>query len=103
AKQKGAKIIVCDPRYIETARIADIWLPLKNGSNMALVNALLHVLINDNLYNASYVERYTEGFDDLKAIVAKYSPEYVADITGLSAQQIREAAYLYGQSTAATI
>lgn len=103
AKEKGAKIIVCDPRYIETARIADIWLPLKNGSNMALVNAFLNVLINENLYNQEYVDRYTEGFDELKAVIDKYTPEYVEEITGLTAKQIREAAYLYGKSSAATI
>lgn len=103
AKEKGAKIIVCDPRYIETARIADIWLPLKNGSNMSLVNAFLNVLINENLYNQQYVDRHTEGFNELKAIVDKYTPEYVEDITGLSAKQIREAAYMYGKSSAATI
>ncbi|WP_392560564.1 formate dehydrogenase subunit alpha [Orbus mooreae] len=103
AKEKGAKIIVCDPRYIETARIADIWLPLKNGSNMALVNAFLNVLINENLYNQEYVERYTEGFDELKAVIDKYTPEYVEEITGLTAKQIREAAYMYGKSSAATI
>lgn len=103
AKEKGAKIIVCDPRYIETARIADLWLPLKNGSNMALVNAFLNVLINENLYKPDYVERHTEGFDELKAIIDKYTPEYVEDITGLKAKQIREAAYMYGKSSAATI
>ncbi|OCG08135.1 formate dehydrogenase subunit alpha [Gilliamella sp. wkB178] len=103
AKQKGAKIIVCDPRYIETARIADLWLPLKNGSNMALVNAFLNVLINENLYKPDYVAQHTEGFDELKAIVDRYTPESVEEITGLSAAQIREAAYMYGQSPAATI
>lgn len=103
AKEKGAKIIVCDPRYIETARIADIWLPLKNGSNMALVNAFLNVLINENLYNQEYVERYTEGFDELKVVIDKYTPEYVEEITGLTAKKIREAAYMYGKSSAATI
>lgn len=103
AKEKGAKIIVCDPRYIETARIADSWLPLKNGSNMALVNAFLNVLINENLYKPDYVERHTEGFEELKAMVEKYTPEYVEKITGLKAKQIREAAYLYGKSPSATI
>lgn len=103
AKQTGAKIIVCDPRYIETARIADIWLPLKNGSNMALVNAILNVLIFENHYNKDYVERYAEGFDDLKAVVEKYTPEYVEDITGLTAKQIRDAAHMYAAAPSATI
>jgi formate dehydrogenase alpha subunit len=103
AKQKGAKIIVCDPRRIETARLADLWLPLKNGSNMALVNAFANVLINENLYDADYVARNTEGFDEYKAIVAKYTPEYVEEITGLPAQQIREAIRMYAAAPTATI
>ena len=77
AKEKGAKIIVCDPRHVETARISDLWLPLKNGSNMALVNAFANVLIEEGLYNKEYVAQYTEGFDEYRAMVAKYTPEYV--------------------------
>ncbi len=61
AKANGAKVIVCDPRMVETARIADQWLPLKNGSNMALVNAFANVLINEGLYNKAFVANYTEA------------------------------------------
>ncbi|XBS70708.1 formate dehydrogenase subunit alpha [Acerihabitans sp. KWT182] len=103
AKQKGAKIIVCDPRRIETARLADLWLPLKNGSNMALVNAFANVLINEHLYDADYVARHTEGFEEYQSIVAKYTPEYVEEITGLPAQQIREAMRIYAAAPSATI
>lgn len=103
AKENGAKIIVCDPRYIETARIADLWLPLKNGSNMALVNAFIHVLIEENLYNREYVARHTEGFDEVRQLVAKYTPEYVESITGLKAQQIREAVRMYAAAPNAMI
>ncbi|ELI7901904.1 formate dehydrogenase subunit alpha [Yersinia enterocolitica] len=103
AKEKGAKVIVCDPRHIETARIADLWLPLKNGSNMALVNAFANVLITEELYDKDYVSRYTEGFDEYHAIVAKYTPEYVESITGLSAQTIREAMRIYAAAPSATI
>lgn len=103
AKEKGAKVIVCDPRHIETARIADLWLPLKNGSNMALVNAFANVLITEELYNKDYVSRYTEGFDEYRAIVAKYTPEYVESITGLSAHTIREAMRIYAAAPSATI
>ena len=63
ARDNGAKIIVCDPRRIETARIADRHLQLNNGSNMALVNAFGYVLLEEELYNKTYVERYTEGLD----------------------------------------
>ncbi|AHM73184.1 formate dehydrogenase subunit alpha [Yersinia hibernica] len=103
AKEKGAKVIVCDPRHIETARIADLWLPLKNGSNMALVNAFANVLITEELYDKDYVSRYTEGFDEYREIVAKYTPEYVEGITGLPAQTIRAAMRIYAAAPSATI
>ncbi|MFW5400662.1 formate dehydrogenase subunit alpha [Yersinia sp. 1252 StPb PI] len=103
AKEKGAKVIVCDPRHIETARIADLWLPLKNGSNMALVNAFANVLITEELYDKDYASRYTEGFDEYREIVAKYTPEYVESITGLSAKSIREAMRIYAAAPSATI
>ncbi|CNF53443.1 formate dehydrogenase H [Yersinia bercovieri] len=103
AKEKGAKVIVCDPRHIETARIADLWLPLNNGSNMALVNAFANVLISEELYDKDYVSRYTEGFDEYREIVVKYTPEYVEGITGLPAQTIREAMRIYAAAPSATI
>ncbi|MGQ9371036.1 formate dehydrogenase subunit alpha [Azospirillum sp. ST 5-10] len=103
AKERGAKIIVCDPRKIETARLADLYLPLKNGSNMALVNAFANVLITEGLYSKEYVANHTEGFDEYKAIVAKYTPEYVESITGLAAADIREAMRIYAAAPTATI
>lgn len=103
AKESGAKIIVCDPRRIESARISDIHLQLNNGANMALVNALAYVLINENLYDADYVAKHTEGFADMRKIVEKYTPEYAAPITGLSPESIREAARMYAAAPSATI
>lgn len=103
AKEKGAQIIVCDPRAIETARIADLYLPLKNGSNMALVNAFANVLINEGLYNKDYVEKYSEGFDEYKKAVEKYTPEYAAKITGLDPQLVRAAMRMYAAAPSATI
>lgn len=103
AKEKGARIIVCDPRRIETARLADLYLPLRNGSNMALVNAFANVLIEEELYDSDYVAKHTEGFEEYRAIVAKYTPEYVATITGLSPHLIREAMRMYAAAPSATI
>ncbi len=103
AKQKGAKIIVCDPRVIESARIADIHLQMKNGSNMALVNAMLNVIITENLYNREYVGKYSEGFDAMWEVVSKYTPENTADITGLDPQMVREAARMYATSSGSVI
>lgn len=103
AKAKGAKIIVCDPRRIETALTADLWLPLKNGCNMALVNALANVLITEGLYKKEYVAQHTEGWDDYWKIVSEYTPESVEKITGLKAHQIRAAARMYASVPNATI
>ncbi len=103
AKEKGAQIIVCDPRRIETARIADLWLQLKNGSNMALVNAFANVLIAEGLYDQDYVANFSEGFEEYKATVAKYTPEYVESVTGLPAGTIREAMRIYAAAPSATI
>ncbi|MEA5097981.1 MAG: formate dehydrogenase subunit alpha [Burkholderiaceae bacterium] len=103
AKEKGAKIIVCDPRVIETARIADLYLPLKNGSNMALVNAFANVLINEGLYDKEYVEKYSEGFDEYRKLVEKYTPEYAAEVTGLDPQLVRDAMRMYAAAPSATI
>jgi formate dehydrogenase, alpha subunit, archaeal-type len=103
AKEKGAKIIVCDPRLIETARIADQHLQINNGCNMALVNAFAHVLLEENLYDKEYVARYTTGLDALRDIVKDYAPEAVEEVTGVSAQQIRQAMRTYAAAPSATI
>lgn len=103
AKQKGAKIIVCDPRVIESARIADMHLQMKNGSNMALVNAMLNVIITENLHNREYVEKYSEGFDAMWETVSKYTPENTDKITGLDPNVVREAARMYATSPGSVI
>lgn len=103
AKEKGAKIIVTDPRITETARISDLWLPLKGGTNMALVNAFANVLINEKLYNKEYVENYTEGFEEYKKQVEKYTPEYAEKITGVKAEDIRKSMREYAKAKNAMI
>ncbi len=103
ARDNGAKIIVCDPRRIETARIADRHLQLNNGSNMALVNAFGYVLLEEELYNKTYVERYTEGLDAYREAVKDYAPEAVEGIVGVSAREIREAMRMFAAAPSATI
>jgi formate dehydrogenase major subunit len=103
AKEKGAKIIVTDPRLTEAARISDLWMPIKNGTNMALVNAFANVLIEEQLYNKNYVANYTEGFDEYKTMVARYTPEYAEKITGIPAKDIREAMRIYAAAPSAFI
>ncbi len=103
AKRNGAKIIVCDPRKIETARIADLHLALKNGSNIALLNAIGQVIIEEDLYDKSFVAGRSEGFEAYRNIVEGYTPESVETITGISVRQIRECARLYASAGNAMI
>jgi len=103
AKQNGARIIVCDPRRIETARIADMHIALRNGSNIALLNAIGHVIIAEQLYDRVFVTARTEGFEAYRKIVERYTPESVEAITGVSAGEIRQAARLYAGAKTATL
>ena len=93
--QKGAKLIVVDPRRIKITRFAQKWLRQNLGTDVAWINGLMHVIIKENLYAKEYVESRTEGFDEVKKTVEKYTPDYVAEITGISAQEIIDAARLY--------
>ncbi|EKY1945863.1 formate dehydrogenase subunit alpha [Cronobacter turicensis] len=103
AKENGAKVIVCDPRKIETARIADQHLQINNGCNMALVNAFGYVLLEEALYDKEYVARYTEGLEAYRETVKDYAPEAVEHLTGVSAQQIRQAMRTFAAAPSATI
>ncbi|WP_187152252.1 molybdopterin-dependent oxidoreductase, partial [Treponema endosymbiont of Eucomonympha sp.] len=76
AKQKGAKIICVDPRFTETARISDIFLQIKGGTNMAVINGIANVIIAEDLIDHEFVEAHTTGFDEYKAVLLKYTPEY---------------------------
>lgn len=93
--QKGAKLIVVDPRRIKITRHADKWLRQNLGTDVAWINGLMHVIIKENLYAQEYVASRTEGFDEVKKTVEKYAPDYVAEITGIPAQEIIDAARLY--------
>ncbi|MFB5678390.1 formate dehydrogenase subunit alpha [Paenibacillus terreus] len=103
AKQKGATMIVADPRKTELARLADTWLPLKGGTNMALINAFGHVLIEESLYDKEYVSSHVEGFAEYKSGVQKYTPEYAESITGVRAADIRKTMRQYAKSGKAMI
>ncbi|MCR4320003.1 MAG: molybdopterin oxidoreductase family protein [Candidatus Brocadiaceae bacterium] len=101
AKEKNAaKVIVVDPRQSETAAIADIHLQIRTGTDVALNNALAHVLIKEGLINADSVEYYTSGFSNLKELLEKYPPSRGAEITGCAERQIVEAARLIGHAKA---
>lgn len=95
ARRQGAKLIVIDPLRTRTASLADVHIPIKPGTDGALALGMMHVIIRDNLYNADYVSRFTCGFEALKERVAFYTPEKVAEITGVPAADIEALARLY--------
>lgn len=96
ARARGAKVIVVDPRFSTAASKADHWLPIRPGTDTALLLAWMHVLIDEDLYDAAYLNTWASGFDELAAHVAEFSPEWAAPITDLSADQIRTTARVLG-------
>ena len=103
ARRDGAKLVVIDPYRTRTAKCADWYLPINPGTDAALALGMMHVIINENLYDADYVSRYTIGFEDLKARVQEYPPEKVAGWTGISADDIRTLAREYATNRPAAI
>ncbi len=103
AKNNGAKIVVADPRRIEMADWADLYLQIKPGTNIALVNGLCHVIIRDGLTDKNYIETQTEDFEMLEEFLKSYTPEVVSAITGVPAEDIVKAAHIYAEADAAGI
>lgn len=95
ARHKGAKLVVIDPYKTRTAKFADWYLPINPGTDAALALGMMNVIINENLYDADYVSRYTMGFDELKARVQEYPLDKVAHWTGIAASDIRKLATEY--------
>ena len=90
--QGGAKLIVADPRRHRLVDFADVHLQLKVGSDIALLNALMYVLIDEDLYDKAFVQNNTTGFEQLKEVVMGYPPEKVVGICGIDAETIRKTA-----------
>ncbi len=95
ARRKGAKLVVIDPYRTRTAKCADWYLPINPGTDAALALGLMHVIINENLFDADYVSRYTVGFENLKSRAQQYPPEKVACWTGISSRDIIQLAREY--------
>ena len=102
-KFKGARLIVVDPRRIPITRHAAQWLRPNLGTDVAWINGMMHVIIHEGLYDATYVQNRTVGLDELKQIVAKYTPEYVEEISGIPRAELTAAARPYAEAPAASI
>lgn len=102
-RQNGAKLILIDPRRIDLADFAYLHLRQAPGTDVAIFNAMAHVIINEGLLNRSFVEQRTEGFADLASAVAGWTPERASAVSGVPAEKIVEAARLYAHAQAASI
>ena len=102
-RHNGAKLIVADPRRIELADYAHLWLSQKPGTDVALINGMIHAILSRGWQNQAFIEERTEGFDALAESVKEYTPEAVEKITGVPAADIVEAARFYAQSSNSSI
>ena len=103
AIDRGAKLVVADPRRIELADYADVFLQIKPGTNLALVNAMMHVIIENELQDKKFIEERTVDYEELVEIVKPYTPEYAAEVCGVKAEDIVEAAKIYAEADKAGI
>lgn len=98
AVRNGARLIVADPRKIGLTRIARLHLPLRPGTDLALLNAMAHVILSEGLANETFIKSRTEGFDEFRQSVEGWPPERAAEICEVSAEDIRRAAREYARS-----
>ncbi len=99
----GTTLIVVDPRVTKTAMMADLHLPIRPRADLALLNGLIHIIIERGLVDHDYVDRHTTGFDALKESVREYTPARVAETTGLDPGLLYETAAIYSTANAAFI
>jgi predicted molibdopterin-dependent oxidoreductase YjgC len=99
----GARIIVADPRRIKLTEHAHLWMSQKPGTDGALINAICHVILRENLIDKNYIENRTENFEAFVEAIKDCTPEWAEKITGVAAADIEEAAKVYGSAERAAI
>jgi formate dehydrogenase alpha subunit len=102
-KFDGAKLIVADPRSTELGEYATVRLPHKPGTDVALINGLMHVIIRDGLEDKEFIRERTEGFEDMRKLVERFTPEVVETITGVPQADLEAAAHVFGEAKSACI
>lgn len=103
AQKNGAKLVVLDPRYTPTAKIADEYVQFKTGTDVALMNGMIKVIIDNDLQDDEFIKNRTKGFDELKETVQKYDLETVSEITQIAPEVIEELAIEYAKADKAAI
>jgi formate dehydrogenase alpha subunit len=103
ARLKNKALIVIDPRRLDLVKHATLWLRQRPGTDIAVINGLMHVIIQENLHDQAYIAARTENFEALQESVAKYTPENVERISGVPAADLRRAARLYGSARAGAV
>ena len=96
ARDRGAKLIMIDPRQTPMARTADLHIPVRPGGDSALMNGMLHVVIERGWIDQEFIDNCTTGFDTVKEMVEKYTPEYAGELSGVDPEMIVRAAELWG-------
>lgn len=102
-RNKDRTLIVVDPRVTKTAMMADIHLPLKPRSDIALINGIAHILIREGLIQPKYIAAHTNGYEEFAKHVQGFTPQHVSDVTGLTIEAIERVALLYGRAKAGFI
>ncbi|MBV6402293.1 MAG: Formate dehydrogenase H [Anaerolineales bacterium] len=102
-RKNGAKMIVIDPRRIDLVDFAELWLPLKPGTNVPVFSAMAHVIVKENLINAEFIANRAEGYNEFVESLEKFTPEFAEAISGVPAEDIRKAARLYATANNAAI
>jgi len=103
AVRNGAKLIVANPQEVPLARFADLFLPLRPGSDVALLMGMARVIIEEGLHDQKYIDERCENFDQFKASLDDFTPDFVGDITGLPWELIVKAARMYAENNPASI
>ncbi|MBY0086257.1 molybdopterin oxidoreductase family protein [Brevibacillus brevis] len=102
-QNRGGYLIVADPRETPLARRADIHLDLRPGTDLALANGIVHLLIKNGHIDEDFIRNHTNGFEETKEVVATFTPEYVSEITGVSVEKIVRAADIFGRAPDAIV
>ncbi|MDL2246117.1 formate dehydrogenase subunit alpha [Methanobrevibacter sp. OttesenSCG-928-K11] len=103
AKQNGAKLVVADPRYTPTAKLADVYLEFKTGTDVALLNGMMKLIIDEDLQDDEFIEKRTKGYEDLKKVVSNYDMDTVAEIAEIDKDKLIDITLDYAKADKAAI